>query len=154
MIYIGLDPGSASGAYGIINHDEDLIACGDILSIDGRVDAIWLYEKIMSWVNCYDTAMIAVESVHSMPNQGIASTSKFMRAAGVIEAVAALTRYPCTLVTPQAWKKYHGLIGSAKSASLETARLHWEDADLRLVKHHGRADALLMALWLKRKNHG
>jgi len=154
MIYIGLDPGSASGAWGIINHDEDFIACGDILSIDGRVDAIWLYEKIMSWVNVYDTAMIAVESVHSMPKQGIASTAKFMRAAGVIEAVAALTRYPYTLVTPQAWKKYHGLIGSAKSASLETARLHWEDADLRLVKHHGRADALLMALWLKRKNHG
>jgi hypothetical protein len=154
MIYIGLDPGSSSGAYGIINHDEDFIACGDILSVDGRVDAIWLYEKIMSWVNVYDTAMIAVESVHSMPKQGIASTAKFMRAAGVIEAVAALTRYPYILVTPQAWKKYHGLIGSAKSASLETARLHWEDADLRLVKHHGRADALLMALWLKRKNHG
>ena len=154
MIYIGLDPGSASGAYGIINHDEDFIGCGDIKSVDGRVDAIELYDTIMSLVNAYDTAMIAVESVHSMPKQGIASTAKFMRAAGVIEAVAALTRYPCTLVTPQAWKKYHGLIGSAKSASLEAARMHWEDADLRLVKHHGRADALLMALWLKRKNHG
>lgn len=154
MIYIGLDPGSASGAWGIINHDEDFIGCGDIKSIDGRVDAIELYDTIMSLVNAYDTAMIAVESVHSMPKQGIASTAKFMRAAGVIEAVAALTRYPYTLVTPQAWKSHHNLIGATKKKGLELAQLYWGKDDLRLVKHHGRADALLMALWLKRKNHG
>jgi crossover junction endodeoxyribonuclease RuvC len=72
-----------------------------------------------------------------------------MRAAGAIEATAALTRYPTMLVTPQAWKKYHGLIGSEKAASLELARSMFPEASLKRQKDHGRADALLMAVWLK-----
>ena len=84
-----------------------------------------------------------------MPKQGIASSGKFMRAAGAIEATAALTGSPMILVTPQRWKRHHGLIGTEKKASLELARQRWPDAPLKLVKHHGRADALLMAQWLK-----
>ena len=155
MIYIGLDPGSASGAWGMIDHDLDYIACGDIKSVDGRIDAVDLHEEIMFYINPYETAMIVVESVHSRPKQGIASTAKFMRAAGSIEAVAALTRYPFMLVTPQAWKKHSGLIGMPKTASLDVARARFPDAlgELKRKKDHGRADALLMALWLK-ENHG
>ena len=72
-----------------------------------------------------------------------------MRAAGAIEAVGALVGDTLTLVRPQVWKKHHGLIGTEKKASLELARRIWPDAQLRLAKHHGRADALLIALWLR-----
>jgi crossover junction endodeoxyribonuclease RuvC len=149
MIWIGIDPGAISGAYAAINHNGDFIGCGDIPSVDGRVNASQLRYVLKSCVSSFDTAMIAVESVHSMPKQGIASTAKFMRAVGAIEATAELTHYPFVLVTPQAWKKHHGLIGTEKVASLELARSMFPEAPLTRQKDHGRADALLMAIWLK-----
>lgn len=149
MIWIGIDPGAVSGAYAAINHNGDFIGCGDIPSVDGRVNASQLRYVLKSCVSSFDTAMIAVESVHSMPKQGIASTAKFMRAVGAIEATAELTHYPFVLVTPQAWKKHHGLIGTEKVASLELARSMFPEAPLTRQKDHGRADALLMAVWLK-----
>jgi crossover junction endodeoxyribonuclease RuvC len=152
MIWIGIDPGAISGAYAAINHVGELIGCGDIPSMDGRVNASQLRYLIKSCVSTFDTAMIAVESVHSMPKQGIASTAKFMRAVGAIEATAELTHYPFVLVTPQKWKKYHGLIGLPKTASLDLARAWYPDASLKRQKDHGRADALLMAVWLKENN--
>lgn len=144
-IFCGLDPGSASGAYGIIDQDGKYVTCGDIPTIDGRVDAIALVQCISLPVEC----CFAVENVHTMKGQGISSSGKFMRAAGAIEATAALTGSFMQLVSPQKWKRHHGLIGTEKKASLELARQLWPDAPLTLVKHHGRADALLMALWLK-----
>jgi crossover junction endodeoxyribonuclease RuvC len=153
MIYIGLDPGAVSGAWGAIDHNGQCIGCGDIHSVDGRIAARELHRTIKDCVGTFDTAMIAVESVHSMPKQGIASTSKFMRAAGAIEATAELTKYPFVLVTPQQWKKYHGITGLPKEASLDLARSWFPDASLKRQKDHGRADALLMAVWLK-DTHG
>jgi crossover junction endodeoxyribonuclease RuvC len=144
-IFIGLDPGSASGAWGAIDQDGLYVGCGDLPTTDGRINAVELMELI--W-NDYPTH-IAVEDVHTMPGQGISSSGKFMRAAGAIEAVGALVGDTLTLVRPQVWKKHHGLIGTEKKASLELARRIWPDAQLRLAKHHGRADALLIALWLR-----
>jgi len=144
-IFCGIDPGSSSGAYGIIDQDGNYVTCGDIPTVNGRVDAIALLRCISMPFESY----FAVESVHTMTGQGIASSGNFMRAAGAIEATAALTGAPMLLVTPQAWKRHHGLIGTEKKASLELARQRWPDAPLKLVKHTGRADALLMAQWLK-----
>jgi len=146
MIWIGLDPGAVSGAWGAIDHNNEFVGCGD------RISARELYRIIKDCVSTFDTAHIVVESVHTMPNQGIASSGKFMRAAGAIEATAELTRYPFMLVTPQRWKAHHGLVGLPKEASLDLARKYWSEASLKRQKDHGRADALLMALWLKENN--
>ena len=152
MMYVGLDPGSSSGAWAIINHNTAFIACGDILCPNGRVDARELKYSILKHVGAKDAAMIVIEDVHSMPKQGVASTAKFMRAAGAIEATAALMGfgYEFELVTPQKWKKHHGLIGLPKTASLDLARAWFPSAtqELKRQKDHGRADALLMAVWL------
>ena len=148
-VFIAVDPGAISGAYAAIDHNNKLIGCGDIPSVDGRISAIELYRIIKGCVLSGDTAFIAVESVHTMPKQGVASQGKFMRAAGAIEATAELTRYPFVLVTPQRWKKHHGLIGLPKAASLDLARAWFPTASLKRQKDHNRADALLMAVWLK-----
>ena len=144
-VFVGIDPGSASGAWGAIDQDGLYVGCGDLPVTDGRINAVELMELIWNDLPTH----IAVEDVHTMPGQGIASSGKFMRAAGAIEAVGALVGDTLTLVRPQVWKKHHGLIGTEKKASLELARRIWPDAQLRLAKHHGRADALLICLWLK-----
>jgi len=143
-IFVGLDPGSSSGAWAAIDNTGLYIGCGDLPTVDGRIDAVELMRLVWHDIPTH----MAVEDVHTMPGQGIASSGKFMRAAGSIEAVAALAGDSLTLVRPQVWKRFHRLIGTEKSASLEMARSIWPSAPLKLVKHHGRADALLIASWL------
>lgn len=148
-IIVGLDPGSASGAWGMVDQYGKYIDCGNILSDDGRVDVKNLMKILQFYRDMHDEMHIAVEDVHTMPGQGIASSGKFMRATGAIEAVATMVGDSMVLVRPQVWKKYHGLIGTDKNAGLELARSLWPDAPLKLKKHHNLADALLMAMWLK-----
>ena len=148
-IIVGLDPGSASGAWGMVDQYGKYIDCGNILSDDGRVDVKNLVKILQFYRDMHDEMHIAVEDVHTMPGQGIASSGKFMRATGAIEAVATMVGDSMVLVRPQVWKKYHGLIGTDKNAGLELARSLWPDAPLKLKKHHNLADALLMAMWLK-----
>jgi crossover junction endodeoxyribonuclease RuvC len=144
-IFIGLDPGSSSGAWAAIDHTGLYVGCGNLPTVDGRINAVELMELVWHDIPTH----IAVEDVHTMPGQGIASSGKFMRAAGSIEAVAALAGDRVVLVRPQVWKKYHGLIGTEKVASLELARSLWPEAPLKLKKDHNKADALLMAMWLR-----
>lgn len=148
MKYIGIDPGLLSGAWGCIDHNGEFVACGDIPHKDNRVQARTLKIALQEAIGKDpDGCEIIIEQVGCMPGQGIASTSKFMRATGCIEAVASLLLYPVTFVTPQCWKKHFGLIKSPKSASLAMARATWPTAPLKLAKHHGRSEALLMAAY-------
>ena len=146
MIYIGLDPGLLSGAWGAIDHHGQFVGCGDISHADGRVLPQVLRATLQDAIQGRDCEIV-IEQVGCMPGQGIVSTSKFMRATGCIEAVASLLLYPVHFVTPQVWKKHWGLIKAPKAASLAMARAAWPAAPLKLVKHHGRAEALLMAAY-------
>jgi len=147
MIYLAVDPGLISGAWAAIDGHGRFVACGDVPNADGRVQPRALKDALQACVPAGDSAEIVIEQVGVMPGQGMASTGRFMRATGCIEAVAMLTGYPVHFVTPQAWKKYHGLIGAPKAASLAMAKALWPTAPLKLVKHHGRGEALLMSLY-------
>lgn len=153
-IYIGIDPGLVSGAYAAIDHDGAFLACGDIANNRDRIHPRMLKIALQEIIrNSGNDAEFVIESVFVRPGQGMTSTGKFMRACGAIETVVDLLLYPYELVTPQAWKKHHGLIGTEKKASLALARTMWPTSPLKLAKHHGRADALLMAAWLRNKNY-
>ena len=58
--------------------------------------------------------------------------------------VLATLRLPYTAVRPVVWKKAFSL-GKDKEASRLRAMQLYPGADLRLKKHHGRAEALLLA---------
>jgi crossover junction endodeoxyribonuclease RuvC len=94
-----------------------------------------------------------MEQVHSMPSQGVSSTFTFGRAVGVISAVCELTRYPVHLVTPQRWKKHFHLTAD-KNESLDMARYLWPEAKLKLKKDINKAEALLIAEYLRHTLHG
>ena len=148
MVYLGIDPGLLSGAWGAVDHNGAFIGCGDIPHSNGRVQPRMLKIALQEAIaKGRDGCEIIIEQVGCMPGQGITSTSKFMRATGCIEAVASLLLYPVTFVTPQCWKKHYSLIKAPKAASLAMARATWPTAPLNLAKHHGRAEALLMAAY-------
>lgn len=147
MMYLAIDPG-ITGAWACINHHGEYVACGDMPVHQGRVVASTLKQAILGAIAPLETGHIVIEQVHAMPGQGVTSMFSFGHACGVVHAVADMLPFPFVFVTPQCWKKHHGLIGTEKVASLYKAREIWPDAPLHLKKHTGRADALLMAMWL------
>jgi hypothetical protein len=88
-----------------------------------------------------------IEHVAAMGGQGVTSMFRFGQNFGQWQGILGGLRIPTGLVRPQAWKKYHELIGTDKNASLELARELFPDnlASFRLKKHDGMAEASLIA---------
>lgn len=94
-----------------------------------------------------------VERVGPMPGQGTATMfSLGMTYWGIVSTLAALG-IPVTLVAPQRWKLYFGLSSDKKDA-LVLARKLYPGVDLNLMKHHNRAEALLIATYGKEIQDG
>jgi len=145
--FIGIDPGLRSGAAAALDCRGAYIGHYEIRTIGDRIDASALYGWFLTVVPAFEEGHIVIEDVWVMPKQGSVSSAGFMRAAGAIEATAALMGWPVTMVRPQVWKKHHGLIKASKADDLAMARVMWPDAPLKLAKSHGIADSLLIAKW-------
>lgn len=144
MIVVGIDVGLHGG----------LAALGDgcckvaDLPISGsgasaRINARAVYD----WL-CHTQAIHAfIENAGSFPGQGLASSFRYGRAAGSIEAAVACTGLPFTLVAPVTWKKFHNLRKTDKEASRQLAIQRFPQAATMLSRKldHGRAEALLIA---------
>lgn len=100
---------------------------------------LWAFEDLVS--------MFALEAVHSMPSQGVSSSFNFGHSYGVAEMLGhAIGSNRVELITPQAWKKHFGLIGTEKDEARVLALglfPHMADS-LCKKKNSGRADAALI----------
>jgi len=152
-IFLGIDPGCVSGALGALDHHGNYLEAFNIEHKDKHILALVFKSRILSIVDPKEGAEICMENVHSMPKQGVASVWNFGRAVGVISAVCELTRYPVHLVTPQRWKK-HFHLSADKNESLDMARYLWPEAKLKLKKDGNKAEALLIAEYLRHELHG
>lgn len=151
MLYCGIDPGAVSGAWAVIDHNGKYWSCGDIPNIGGKINTVDFKAELTQAIDRQDVEF-CLESVHSFSGQGVASTFKFGRAVGAIDAVCEAFRSPVHYVTPQRWKKLLGL-DSDKNKSLELARSLWPNAPLSRKKDNNRAEALLLAEYLRREQH-
>ncbi len=152
MIIIGVDVGK-TGAIAVIK-DDTCEALWDMpCSDDGKVDvkALWgLCHAIKHLTQ--GEAYVYIENVHTMPKQGIASSGKFMRIFGNIEAVFTCSGFPMSYVEPRVWKgvfwpEKAESLKQGKERSLTMARKLFPEkkSELKLAKHHNRAEALLIA---------
>lgn len=146
MIYLGFDPGF-SGAWGMINHHGEYVGCGDMINNGKHILTDEVMHEILK-ARMGDDIEVAIELVSSMPRQGVASTFKFGMAFGATIALAERLHCPFHFVTPRVWKKDLGL-DSDKNHSLALARELWPDAPISRQKDNGRAEALLIAEWLR-----
>ena len=154
MLTLGIDPG-LTGALALLDRDghAELIA-----------DLPIIRDKSLAWVSGGELQSLLlnalqgrkcraiVERVSAMPRQGVASSFAFGVGFGSILGVLQTLQLPLELVTPSVWKRALGL-SSEKRVSLDKARLLFPAADLRLAKHDGRAEALLLAHWAQRTMH-
>jgi crossover junction endodeoxyribonuclease RuvC len=150
MIYLGIDPG-LSGAIaaitpdGIEFHDMPVLDVGT----KQKLDYAGLAHTLRQYSVSGDVAA-AIEFVASMPGQGVSSTFKFGQCYGAALGILAALQIPYQTVAPVRWKRAFKLVGCEKDESrARSLELYPQCAgELRLKKHHGRADALLMARWL------
>jgi crossover junction endodeoxyribonuclease RuvC len=144
MIIAGIDPG-LSGAVAFYNAAANSVLVHDMPVVDGEVSAPLLATLVLN----YAPTIALIERVASMPHDGHVGAFRFGRATGVVLGVfGALGVHLCS-VPPQTWKKHYGLIKQDKEASRQLAiSLMPAAADsLKRKKDHGRAEAILIALY-------
>ncbi|MGV7034876.1 hypothetical protein [Methylobacterium symbioticum] len=142
-VILGVDPG-ASGAIAIYRPDRPSeIEVHDAPVVDKQLDIPELARLIRS----SGATEAIVERVSAMPKQGVSSTFKFGMAYGAVLAAVSVLGLPLRQETPGRWKK-HFRLSSDKEKARALAIHTWPGSpDFRLVKHHGRAEAALLALF-------
>jgi Holliday junction resolvasome RuvABC endonuclease subunit len=152
MRVLGVDPG-VHGGLAIVAIEDDaaprLVEAIDVPVIGTnareRVDTI----AIREWLNKHDVQRAFIERAGSMPGQGVASTFKYARAVGAIEATIALCLIPVEIVEPSIWKRHFRLPGKDKEVARQRALELFPAAHAALArkKDHGRAESALIALY-------
>lgn len=143
---LGIDPG-CSGALVLVTEQGgyiDHLAMPTIkVGTKSRVNGA----AVSAWLRQHGITHAYLEQVGAMPGQGTASMFTFGHAAGVAEGILQGLNIPYTLVTPQAWKKSAGLIGSDKDAARSRAIQLYPELRALDAKAKGQAiaDALLIA---------
>lgn len=147
---IGIDPG-ASGAIVLMDERFNLIEWAPMPTVkvgsNIRVNGAELCAFLGATLDDFGTGHAYLELTGAMPGQGVTSMFSFGHANGVVSGVLAAMHIPSTLVTPQAWKKRAGLIGTDKDAARSRAIQLWPAwRDLALKgKGQALADAALIA---------
>jgi crossover junction endodeoxyribonuclease RuvC len=135
---IGIDPGQSGGVV--------------LLDAAGRVIDKLPFAKatdhdIAEWLTEWDEHEAVIESVHSMPKQGVASSFKFGRSFGFLIGLLTGLKIPYRMVTPQTWQKAMGcLTHGDKNVSKAAAQRVWP----REKWTHALADAALIAEYGRR----
>lgn len=143
--FLGIDPG-ASGAVALLTHDGAMVE-----SWPG--DSVAAADLLRGWATQCQIKLAALERVSSRPGQGVASTFSFGTNFGCWQGILAALSIPYSMPTPQQWQR--GLIVNSdgpdpKARALAVARRLYPTVDLHRKGDHGKADALLLALWAKR----
>lgn len=145
MKVLGIDPGSVSAAYAYLDTEDPFSPpeVGDVPVVNKMVDAV-SFAKIVA-DNRPDAVII--ETVGSMPKQGVSSSFRFGMGCGLLRGVIHGANIPLHEVTPAKWKGHFRLDSDGEKSRARALALYPETEGLNLKKHHGRAEALLLALY-------
>lgn len=153
MPIAAIDPG-CTGAIAILGDDGDyldhlvmpIIKVGSSSRVNGAAVAAFLSQ--------HNPSHAYVEKVQAMPGggkrkMGATSAFTFGHAAGLVEGVITGAGIPMTLVSPPAWKKHAGLIGTDKDVARSRAVQIFPGLRVLDTKAKGQAvaDALLIGLY-------
>lgn len=150
-VFIGVDPGK-KGAWAAIR------TCMDgAQNVYARMWDDDLFPKDMCRIVeefGSENVFCMVESVHSLPHEGVKSAFSFGKSCGYIEGVLRALTIPYQTVIPQKWKKEYSLTND-KGLSIETCKKLFPNVSLRATERcrtdsDGLAEALLIALYAKR----
>ena len=150
MIYIGIDPGSKSGAYALLGSDNSVTAFPwDNDRFVNHIRGLTIMRDMEG-----EKVMAVIEKVNAMPKQGLSSTWVFAENFGYIQGVLHAFGIPFQLVPPRVWKKAFSL-NSDKANSIEVCHRLFPSVSLKRTERSrtddsNLAEAILMAEYARR----
>lgn len=148
--WIGIDPGK-KGAISLITFKGRYETWDMPVLPNGEIDSRAIYDILYQFENI----KCVLEKSQPMPQQGVTSVFNYGRGYGKIQSILEILKIPYAEIRPTQWKKEFGLIKKDKKQSVTLAKKLFPGAELvtprgRLID--GRAEALLMAEYGRRKN--
>lgn len=162
MIFVGIDPG-LTGAVAVLDDITDSIRFFDTPTVTVKSGKKMKNQmephassRILQALDDEFGLLVTIEKVAPMPHiegnerqtMGVTSAFNFGMGYGTWIGICAASMIPYQLVHPATWKRrVMADMGKEKDASRVKAMQLYPQAakDLTLKKHHGRADALLLA---------
>jgi hypothetical protein len=155
----GIDPGK-TGALAFIDYEEgkngrivDLVSCP---IVNDEMDC----HQVLAILADYHPNHVAIEKSQAMRRegvtQGVVSMFNYGMNFGMYIGILIASKIPYTKVPAVTWKREFNLLKKGKEASIaEAQRLFPQDASFfRFKKDHGKADACLLAEFVRRKLRG
>ena len=149
MIWIGVDPGSKSGAYAILTDDGVIVKPWDDYTFRTNMADIAYERKVND-----EKIMVVVEKVGAIHGQGLTSTWNFAKNTGIIEGILLGLWIPYQLVPPRVWKKAYSLT-SDKAKSIDVCHRLFPEVSLKRTDRcrtddSNFAEAILLAEYGRR----
>lgn len=150
-VWMGIDPG-LGGALAFYTPDLASLILVDMpvkwVKVSGkrrrRLDKLTLHYVVREW----EVVCAVMENVHSMPNQGVASSFVFGGVFHAAEQCLICNGIEPQLVTPQKWKKFFGLSANKDEARALAMKKFPKYAHMfERKKDDGRAESALLALY-------
>ena len=162
MIYIGIDPGLNGAVAYLPRGGITVVQDTPTMEVEssGKTRNKYNIAAMAAMLRPYSygsEVLVILESVHSMPKQGVASSFTFGEGLGMWKGIIAAFNLPLEMPSPQRWKKeMMADMGRDKDASrLRAIQLFPEMGDrLERKKDDGRAEALLLAEYGRRLRKG
>lgn len=159
MIYIGIDPG-LTGAIAVIDATDGEIqllnmpVMANVKAAErGRkrthVDPHALTSLLLPFPNRQTRVFLEYTQAGM---KGALANYSLGHSSGIIMGVLAALGFSYELVRPQDWKKEFDLLKTQKDCSRTMAQQLFSFAKLSLKKDEGKAEALLVAEWGRRKH--
>lgn len=146
-VFVGIDPGSASGAIAIVLGNE--VAAEDCY---GTPADIWNQMQHSLDLRQHPNVFAAVEKVSAMPKQGVTGMFRFGENFGAWQMLFLALKIPYELVRPQQWQKeILASAGVKHDGPLEFCRRRFPELHWGRKKDHNRASALCIALWARER---
>jgi Holliday junction resolvasome RuvABC endonuclease subunit len=111
LVYVGIDPGYRRCGIGVVSHHDGTIL--EFMYLEAWTPNE-LYNELDYLNQKYKIMCIGIEHVHTMKNQGISSSGKFMKATGIIIGTVNAMRITYCEITPQKWKTLNPIFKSVK----------------------------------------
>ena len=143
-VVMGIDPG-ISGAVAFYFMDaHGRVAVDDIPVAGGEINTAELARQI----RIHRPTIAVVEKAQAMPGNGGVSMFNYGRSYGDVRGVIGAMEIPLHFVTPATWKRHHCLSSDKEQSRLYAIRMFPAVAEqFKLKRHHGRAEAALIALY-------
>lgn len=150
-VSIGIDPGYTGAIAIITNSNPYFVYDMPVIKIGTKteLDMVGIKSLLEGYKN-HETS-IYLEKAQAMPGQGISSTANYIKGYGQIIGLLFGMGISFSLVHPVTWKNkmMRDMPKEKNSSVIRCQQIYprFSEQFLKLKKHHGRADAILIAVY-------